>query len=395
MLLDRKILHSCATVSFAAICCSLIPLNSFAQVSVDESIFATSAPHAAILDFETGEILYQKEAERPMAPASMTKIMTAEMVFSALKSGQLTPDTEFTVSEEAWRRGGAKSGSSTMFLDLNSRVSVENLIKGVIIQSGNDACIVLAEGMAGSEDAFASQMTARAREMGLTSASFRNATGWPHPEHNISALDLARLALLQIKNHPEYYPLYNERNFRWNGISQDNRNPLLGKFTGADGLKTGHTEVSGYGLVGSAERDGKRRIIVINGLESKAERRDVSLSLMNAAFNEFKAYRLREAGEELGRVSVFMGQSEDVGVSLAAPITQGLHILERSKVSFRIEYVTQAAPINKGDEIATLIVSIQGRADKNYPLFATEDVKPKSAFGKVWAVLIGKIRGEL
>jgi len=371
------------------------PMIAMAQTSVSETTFATAAPHVAILDFDTGEILYQKDASRPIAPASMTKIMTAEMVFSALKSGRLTPETEFTVSEEAWRRGGAKSGSSTMFLDLNSTVSVENLIKGVIVQSGNDACIVLAEGMAGSEDAFAAQMTARAREMGLSSATFRNATGWPHPEHNISALDLAKLARAQIKNHPEYYPLYNERSFTWNGITQGNRNPLLGKFTGADGLKTGHTEVSGYGLVGSAERNGVRRIIVINGLESSAKRRDVSLSLMNSAFNEFKVYDLRQAGIELARANVFMGKSADVGVALAAPIKQGLHISERSKVTSRIEYTTPPAPIAKGDQIAELIVSIEGRQDARFPLFATEDVKAKSFFGKAGAVLIGKIRGEL
>ncbi|MEP1230587.1 MAG: D-alanyl-D-alanine carboxypeptidase family protein [Litorimonas sp.] len=371
------------------------PFTAFAQSNVDETIFATAAPHAVILDFETGEVLYQKDASRPMAPASMTKIMTAKMVFSALKSGRLTPETEFTVSEEAWRRGGAKSGSSTMFLDLNSRVSVDNLIKGVIIQSGNDACIVLAEGMAGSEDAFAAQMTARAREMGLSSATFKNSTGWPHPEHNISAIDLAKLAKAQIKTHPEYYSLYNERNFTWNGISQGNRNPLLGKFTGADGLKTGHTEVSGYGLVGSAERNGVRRIIVINGLDSSAQRRDVSLSLMNSAFNEFKAYKLRDTGEELARAKVFMGKSGDVGVALAAPIIQGLHISQREQVKSRVEYKTPVAPIVKGDQIAELVVSVKGQEDMRYALFATEDVKAKSLFGKAWASLIGKIRGEL
>jgi len=380
---------------FIGLSCFYMPFTAFAQSSVDETIFATAAPHAVILDHETGQVLYQKEASRPMAPASMTKIMTAEMVFSALKSGRLTPETEFTVSEEAWRRGGAKSGSSTMFLDLNSRVSVEDLMKGVIIQSGNDACIVLAEGMAGSEDAFAAQMTARAREMGLSSATFRNATGWPHPDHKISALDLAKLAQLQIKAHPEYYPLYNERNFTWNGITQGNRNPLLGKFTGADGLKTGHTEISGYGLVGSAERNGVRRIIVINGLESSAQRRDVSLSLMNSAFNEFKAYKLREAGQELARAKVFMGKSGDVGLALAAPITQGMHISQRDLIQSRVEYKIPAAPITKGDQIGEFVVSLKGRDDMRFALFATEDVKSKSAFGKAWASLIGKIRGEL
>lgn len=390
MFLNRKTANL-----FIGLSCFYMPFTAFAQSSVNETIFATAAPHAVILDYETGQVLYQKEASRPMAPASMTKIMTAEMVFSALKSGRLTPETEFTVSEEAWRRGGAKSGSSTMFLDLDSRVSVEDLMKGVIIQSGNDACIVLAEGMAGSEDAFAAQMTARAREMGLSSATFRNATGWPHPDHKISALDLAKLAQLQIKAHPEYYPLYNERNFTWNGISQGNRNPLLGKFTGADGLKTGHTEISGYGLVGSAERNGVRRIIVINGLENSAQRRDVSLSLMNSAFNEFKAYKLREAGQELARAKVFMGKSADVGLSLAAPITQGMHISQRELVQSRVEYKIPAAPITKGDQIGELVVSLKGRDDMRFALFATEDVKAKSAFGKAWASLIGKIRGEL
>jgi len=396
---ERMLLNRNLSILFTAACLMsapiAVPLSAQAQISVSETTFATAAPHAAILDFETGEVLYEKNASRPMAPASMTKIMTAEMVFNALKSGRLTPETEFTVSEEAWRRGGAKSGSSTMFLDLNSTVSVENLIKGVIIQSGNDACIVLAEGMAGSEDAFAAQMTARAREMGLSSATFRNSTGWPHPEHNISAIDLAKLARAQIKNHPEYYPLYKETNFKWNGITQGNRNPLLGKFTGADGLKTGRTDVSGFGLVGSAERDGKRRIIVVNGLETSDERRDTSLALMNSAFNEFKVYALRDAGTELARAQVFMGQAEDVGLALAAPITKGLHISERGKISSRVEYKTAPAPIAKGDQLAELIVSIQGRQDMRFPLFATEDVKSKSAFGKAWAVLIGKIRGEL
>ena len=180
----------------------------------------------------------------------MTKIVTAELVFDAIRKGQISLDTKFTVSEEAWRRGGAKSGSSTMFLELGSEVSVENLLRGVIIQSGNDACIVLAEGIAGSETAFADMMTQHARELGFETATFRNATGWPHPEHNISVYDLARYAKRFITEYPEFYSLYSERSFRWNGITQSNRNPLLGRFTGADGLKTGHTESSGYGLVG-------------------------------------------------------------------------------------------------------------------------------------------------
>jgi len=214
------------------------------------------------------------------------------MIFEALKNGTITMDTEFRVSEEAWRRGGAASGSSTMYLDVKSSARVEDLIRGIIIQSGNDACIVMAEGMAGSETAFADKMTARARELGLESATFRNATGWPHPEHNISAYDLAQLAQHMITTHPEYYPIYNERSFTWNNIKQGNRNPLLGKFTGADGLKTGSTSVSGYGLVGSAMRGDERRIIVINGLANKQERSDVANRMMGAAFDQFKVYDL-------------------------------------------------------------------------------------------------------
>ena len=210
------------------------------------------------------------------------------MVFEALKNGTVTADTKFTVSEEAWRRGGVKSGSSTMFLKVNSSVRVEDLLRGIIIQSGNDACIAIAEGLAGSETAFADQMTARARELGLNSATFRNATGWPHPDHNISAYDLGQLARHSIKTYPNYYSIYGEKSFTWNGIKQGNRNPLLGKFTGADGMKTGSTEASGYGLVGSAIRGDDRRIVVINGLGSKSERAEVSLRLMNAAFDQFK-----------------------------------------------------------------------------------------------------------
>ena len=229
--------------------------------------------------------MFEKAAREAIAPASMTKIMTADIVFEGLKNGSLTPETEYRVSEDAWRRGGVSSGSSTMFLEVGSKVNVLDLLKGVIIQSGNDACIVLAEGMAGSERAFADMMTERARDMGLTTATFRNSTGWPHPEHEISALDLAKLAQNQIETFPEFYPLYSERSFTWNDIKQNNRNPLLGRVTGADGMKTGSTEASGFGLVGSAIRGDDRRIIVINGLETAGQRRDVATRLMQAAFD--------------------------------------------------------------------------------------------------------------
>ena len=362
--------------------------------AAQNSGFQTKAPHAVIMDAATGEILFEKNAQLPMAPASMTKIMTAHMVFDALKNGTLTPDTEFRVSEEAWRRGGVKSGSSTMFLDVKSSVRVEDLLKGIIIQSGNDACIAIAEGMAGSETAFADQMTAKAKEMGLESATFRNATGWPHPEHRISAIDLAKLSKQTIIEHPEYYSLYAESSFTWNGIKQGNRNPLLGKFTGADGIKTGSTESSGYGLVGSAIRGGKRRIIVVNGLSSKSERSDVSLRLMGAAFDQFKVYDLYAKGDVIGEVDVFMGKAESVKVKIDEDVITGLYRGDRSKISSKMTFKAVTAPITAGDHIADMVVSIPGRDKRVIPLHAVSDVKAKSAFGKAWTVLIQKIRGQ-
>jgi len=365
-------------------------ISAFAQ----DSGFKTKAPHAVIMDAATGEILFEKDARRPMAPASMTKIMTAHMVFDALKNGTVTPDTEFRVSEEAWRRGGVSSGSSTMFLKVKSSVRVEDLLRGVVIQSGNDACIAIAEGLAGSETAFADQMTVKAQEMGLESATFRNATGWPHPEHRISAVDLAKLSQQTIEQHPEYYSIYGERSFTWNGIKQGNRNPLLGKFTGADGIKTGSTEASGYGLVGSAVRGGERRIIVVNGLDSKSERADVSLRLMRAAFDQFKVYDLYAKGDVIGKVDVFMGKADSVDVKIDEDVVAGLYRGDRSKVSSKMSFKAVTAPVMAGDHVADMIVSIPGRADRTIPLHATSDIKAKSAFGKVWSVLIRKIRGQ-
>ena len=358
-----------------------------------QSGFETQAPQAVIIDAGTGEVLFEKNARNPMSPASMTKIMTADLVFAALKDGTLSPETEFTVSEDAWRRGGVSSGSSTMFLKVRSKVSVEDLLKGVIIQSGNDACIVLAEGMAGSEDAFAQQMTERARSMGLDSATFRNATGWPHPEHEISALDLAKLARNQIETFPEYYPLYAERNFTWNNIKQGNRNPLLGRVTGADGMKTGSTEGSGYGLVGSAKRGEDRRIIVINGLETSNERRKVATHLMEAAFSQFRVYDLHAQGEVLGDIEVYMGKNPKVEVALTQNIRKGLPVTDRKNVKSEIIYTDALSPVVKGDVVAKLKVTLPGRPEETYDLVATADVKRKGLFARAWTGLLGNIRG--
>jgi D-alanyl-D-alanine carboxypeptidase (penicillin-binding protein 5/6) len=367
-----------------------IPSLALAQVSG----FTTDAPHAVIIDFDTGEVLFEKDATNPMPPASMTKIMTAFMVFEALESGQITLDTEFTVSEEAWRRGGAKSGSSTMFLNLNSQVRVEDLLRGVIIQSGNDACIVLAEGLAGSEEAFAQLMTQRAHELGLKSATFLNATGWPDAGHEVSALDLARLAEMMITKFPQYYDLYSERSFTWNGIAQNNRNPLLGRFNGADGLKTGHTDISGYGLVGSAKREGERRIIVFNGTDSQAERRSTAMTLMTAAFTQFKIYDVYKAGDAVGSVDVYMGKAKDLKLVAAEDVSVGLARISRSNLRAELQVKTAIAPISTGDEIGDVIIFDGEKELKRIKAVAANDVAEKSVFGKVWTSLISTIRGE-
>ena len=373
---------------FLLTACLLFAAPVFAQ-----SGFQTDAPHAVIIDAESGEVLFEKDARDPMPPASMTKIMTAELVFEALKDGTLSPDQEFTVSEDAWRRGGVKSGSSTMFLNVGSKASVTDLLKGVIIQSGNDACIVLAEGMAGSEEAFAQRMTERARALGLTTATFRNATGWPHPEHEISALDLAKLANKQIERFPEFYPLYAEPNFTWNGIKQNNRNPLLGRVTGADGMKTGATEVSGYGLVGSAIRGEDRRIIVVNGLDSQSARRDTAIKLMEAAFSQFRVYDLHAQGEVLGEIDVYMGKVPKVGVALTENIRKGLLVMDRKKVTSEVVYTVAKAPISEGDVVAQLKISLPERPVATYDLVATSDVKRKGVFSRAWTGLLANIRG--
>ena len=368
-----------------------VPALSQAQTSTYE----TNAPHAAIIDFETGLVLYEKNARDAIAPASMTKIMTADLVFEQIKSGRLALTDTFKVSEDAWRRGGVKSGSSTMFLDLGSTVAVEDLLRGVIIQSGNDACIVLAQGIAGSESSFAEMMTERAKALGFDSANFVNATGWPHPDHKISTLDLARLARHSIRAYPEFYPIYSERSFKWNGISQNNRNPLLGSIDGADGLKTGHTEISGYGLVGTAERQGVRRIIVINGLESKSARRDTARSLMEAAFSRFEIVSVRKKQDIIKDIAVYLGVEPTVKALVPYDINVGATKLDRDNIKLEVSHATNlVAPIEAGQEIGSLTVRVPGQSPQTIPLIASEAVPAKKGLSRVLSVLKRKIKGS-
>jgi D-alanyl-D-alanine carboxypeptidase (penicillin-binding protein 5/6) len=368
----------------------LLPAQSLAQ-----DAYQTEAEHAVILDYDTGQILWQHNGDTPIPPASMSKIMTVLMTLEAIENGTLSLDDELFVSENAWRRGGAASGSSTMFLELNSRVRVEDLLRGIIIQSGNDACIVIAEALAGSESAFADMMTDRAHEMGLSSASFANATGWPHPDHRISVTDLAQLARYLIAEYPDYYPIWAERDFTYNGIHQNNRNPLLGIFPGADGLKTGHTEESGYGLVGTAVRDGRRRIIAFNGTTSISARSREAERMMRSALADFNVYDLYAVGDAVDhRVPVFMGAADSVALRINQDVQLGLHRRARRDMTVSVVYSgAVAAPVTEGDIIAQLVVEAPGYEPVEYPLAAAENVNRKGLMGRIGEALAGLIRG--
>ncbi len=344
------------------------------------------AKEVVLMDAETGAVLFEKNADAPMPPASMSKLMTVYMIFERLRDGRLSLDDTFRVSENAWRKGGAKSGSSTMFLVPGKRVRVEDLIRGIIVQSGNDACIVIAEGISGSEEMFAEEMTERARQLGLTSSTFRNSTGWPDPEHRMSPKDLALLAKLTIEHFPEYYHYYSERSFVYNGIKQNNRNPLIYKDMGADGLKTGHTSESGYGLTGSATRRDRRLILVVNGLKSKKERAREPERLLEWGFREFGNYALFSGGEIVDQAPVWLGMEQTVPLMIEKDLTLTLH--KKARRGMKVSVVYQGpvpAPVSKGQPLATLKVSTPGGEDVTAPLVAAADVAQMGLFGRLLA----------
>ena len=364
--------------------------------AVAQDQYQTEASHAVIMDFDTGDILFDRNGDEAMPPASMSKLMTVLMTLEAIRDGRLNLDDELPVSENAWRRGGAASGSSTMFLEVNSRARVVDLLRGIIIQSGNDACIVIAEALGGSEEAFADMMTERAHELGLESASFANATGWPDPDHRISAADLAELARIIIADHPEFYGIWAEREFTYNGIRQFNRNPLLGVFSGADGLKTGHTEESGYGLVGTAERDGVRRIIVFNGMESNSARANEAERMMRAALSDYAVYELFAAGDALEpRAEVFMGDADSVALAVADDVALGLHRRARRNMTVTVAYDGPIpAPVSAGDVVGRVVIEVPGYETQEFPVVAAEDVGRKGLMGRIGAALAHMIRGN-
>ena len=353
----------------------------------DVSVIETNAEFAVIMDHDSGEVLFSKRGDEPMVPASMTKIMTAQVVFDRLATGELALADRFTVSENAWRKGNSASGGSTMFLEPGDTPTVAELLRGVIVVSGNDACIVLAEGISGSEEAFAREMTAVAKARGLTSVNFKNASGLYAADHVISAIDLAKLAKIQIDEFPEMYAIYTEEEYAWNGIRQTNRNPILGR-RGVDGLKTGHLQASGYGLVASAELDGKRRTIVINGLESEAERAREADRLMRQAFNAFETRTVEADGRLLAEIPVSLGTTTNIGVALAEPFSVTAHKRAFPKSTSEIVYdAPLKAPIKIGDEVAKLVVNVDGQEPIILPLVAQNGSERLGFFGKAVAGL--------
>ena len=348
----------------------------------------TPASHVYLVDTTTDAVLLDKNGAALMAPASMSKLMTLFMVFERLQDGRLSLDDKFYVSENAWRKGGAKTGGSTMFLEPSMRVSVEDLIRGIIVQSGNDACIVVAEALGGSEEAFAVEMTDRARQLGIMDSVFKNSTGWPDPEHRMSARDLAKLAQLTAERFPEYYHYYAEQSFVFNGIKQSNRNPLIYKDMGADGLKTGHTEESGYGLTASAERQGRRLVLVVNGLASKKVRSTESERLLEWGFREFGNYALFKGGDVVTDADVWLGQNPSVPLLIENDLTLTLPKKARRDMKVKVTFEGPVpAPVQKGQRLGTLTISAPDVDTLEIPLVAGDDVQRLGLMGRLGAAL--------
>ena len=339
-------------------------------------LYQTPAKQALLLDADTGTVLFAKEPDTRIPPASLAKLMTMEVVFNQLRSGNLSLDDKFFVSENAWRNGGASSGGSTMFAKLNSEIRLEDLIRGVIVQSANDGCIIIAEGLAGSEAAFSGLMNERARALGLDGSYFTNSTGLPDEKQFVSLRDLAKLSQHMIREYPEYYRYYKEPEFEWNKILQRNRNPLLRMDIGADGMKTGYTEASGYAIVGTAIRGRQRLIAVLSGMTSKRQRSEESRKILDWGFRAFEKLSLFGADEVIGKANVYGGAKPGVDVTGDGPVEIYLPIGNRDKLKARIVYEGPLLPpVEAGARVATLKVWIGDELSQETPLYAAETVE--------------------
>ena len=355
------------------------------------SVFATEitspAKQAHVTDFATGKVLFSKDANAPMKPASMAKIMTIFVAFQRIADGQLGMDDKFIVSEKAWKKGGSRT-----FLEVGKTVSVRELLYGIIVQSGNDAAIVLAEGISGTENAFADEMNFWAKKIGMKNTNFQNSTGWPDPDQTTTAADLNIMTSELIRRfpankYPNLYPIFAEREYTYNKISQPNRNPLIYGSAGADGLKTGYTKESGYGLVGSAERDGQRVIMVLNGMTSMKQRSAESRRLMDLMFREFKIYRFFDKGQPVDQANVWLGNATKIDLVLDEPLHLLLSYQERRDLKLSVQWLDPVpAPILAGDQLGTLTVDINGDSRK-LVLRAGHDIPVLGMFDRVSAAV--------
>jgi D-alanyl-D-alanine carboxypeptidase (penicillin-binding protein 5/6) len=349
--------------------------NSVQGAKKEEGGFDGDAPTAILIEASSGSVLFEKNADELRAPSSMMKLMTAEVVFHAIKQGDVKLTDEYRVSENAWRKGGAPAGGSTMFAAIHSKIAVDDLLHGAIIQSGNDSCMILAEGIAGNERSFADMMTKRARELGLTQSTFANSNGLPDPGNKMTVRELAKLARYVIQTYPEFYKLFGEREFTWNKIRQQNRNPLLLSLEGADGLKTGYTKEGGYGMVGSAVQNGMRLIVVINGLEDPDDRASEAKKMLEWGFRNFEARPLFAAQQPVGYAKVFGGESRSVKLASPEPIKVMVQKNGTDKLIARVVYNGPVrAPIESGQRVGIVRVWRGANIAMEAPVYAAEPV---------------------
>ena len=352
-------------------------------LSTPANSFTTSAKQLILVDTKTGEILLEKNADELMHPASMSKIMTVYLAFEAIKKGHLRLDDKIPISENAWRKGGSR-----MFLKLNSQVNVSDILRGIIVQSGNDAAIALAEHLEGSEEAFAEKMTLKAKELGLQNSTFKNATGWPNPDHLMTARDLSELAILTIKRFPKLYSIYSETNFTHNKMRQGNRNPLLYKGMGADGLKTGHTKAAGYGLTASVERAGRRLVLVINGLSSARKRTIESQRVIEWGFREYVNHKVYDANDPVTEIDVWLGEATTVSAVIETKLLLTLKRSDKQKMKMIVNYDEPlTAPISKGQKVGTLTIQISQDKVLTYPLVSSIGVDRLNPFRRILAAI--------
>ncbi len=369
---------SCVCLGLSLGMASVDGAHAQAPAPAGPNEYVSKAKHAILMDAESGATMYQLKADELVAPASMSKLMTLAVVFRALKAGTIKLDDQFLMSENAWRRGGAPSRTSAMMVPLNTKVRLDELLQGIIVQSGNDAAIAVAEGMAGSEAAFAKLMTEESRRIGLKKSEFRNATGLSHPEHRVTVRELAILARYIIREYPDMYPRFAQKEFNYSKHRFINRNPLLSANIGADGLKTGHLSEAGYGLVGSAVQDGKRLIAVIAGLSTDAERKIEGPKIMEWGFKNFTEFKVFDAGEIVGHARVWGGDQLYAGLTGKGDVSV---ILPRFPANQKLkgEIVYQGPlkpPIKKGDAVGMLRVTSSSGASHDVPLYAADDIQP-------------------